>query len=86
MVRRMAITRFDVLNAISTRRERGYRDSADHDIADEIGTSEQHELTSRLDEALAAGEIVLVRTEPDGTPYYAITEDGERLVIDGLNE
>ena len=82
----MAVTRFDVLNALATRRERGYTSSTDDDVADELMTSESSEVTNQLEAASRVGLVHLIGRDPDGAPRYSLTRDGERLVTDELND
>jgi hypothetical protein len=82
----MTVTQLDVLNAISTRFARGYTTSTDDDVADELASRESNEVTRQLEIAHRARLVHLMSQDADGAPRYAITEDGERLVTDSLNE
>ena len=82
----VTVTQLDVLNAISTRFARGYTTSTDDDVADELATHESNEVSRQLEIAHQAGLVRLMSQDADGAPRYAITEDGERLVTDALNE
>ncbi len=82
----MSVTQLDVLNAVSTRLQRGYATSTDDDVADELTTPDTNQVTHQLELAHQAGLVRRVSQDADGAPRYAITEAGERLVTDALND
>lgn len=81
----MTIQRADILNALDTRAQRGYRSSTEDELADELQTREQAELRSQLHAAEREGEIRATGRDAHGAPRYELTRDGERSLVEGLN-
>jgi hypothetical protein len=74
----MALSRFDILNAISTRRDRGYASSGESEVADELTTRELDVVQAELVSAEREKLIEFVGSDPeDSAPLYALTRAGD---------